>query len=124
VSIDIVAQSTEIYKRTFHGWENVPKDYKTRAAWKRAFHRVAKGEKPHAVVVVEQTRRFDTIDAEYKVQKEYKLFHVSQTRSIRQTPLNIAQHQFWEHFVRHADRNRLIRWTKGEWKRDEDGEKW
>jgi hypothetical protein len=124
LSTDIVAQSTEICKRTFQGWEKVSKDYKTRAAWKRAFRRVAKGEQPTATVVVEQTRRFDTIDAEYTVEKSYKLFHVSQTQPIRQTPLNTAQRHFWEHFVRHGDRNKLIRWTKGEWKRDEHGEKW
>ncbi len=124
MSISILAQSTEICKRTFQGWENVPRQYKTRAAWKRAFRRVDKGEKPTGVVVVEQTRRFDTIDAEYTIEKSYNLFHISQTRPIRKTPLNVAQHQFWEHFVRHGDRNRLIRWTKGEWKRDEHGEKW
>ena len=124
MSIDIVAPPPEICKRTFHDWESVPEDHKTRAAWKRAFRRVANGEKPHAVVVVEQTRRFDTIDGEYTVEKSYKLFHVSQTQPIRKTALNTAQHQFWSHFVRHGDRNRLIRWTKGEWKRDEHGEKW
>lgn len=120
----ILAHPHEIYKRTFHGWENVPKDYKTRAAWKRAFRRVVKGEKPTASVTIEVTRRFDTVDAEYVVPKSYKLFHISQTKPIRKTALNIVQHEFYDHFVRHADRNKLIRWTKGEWKMNEEGEKW
>lgn len=121
---NIVAQASEICKRTFDGWKKVPSTFKTRAAWRRAFRRVGKGEKPTATVIVEQTRRFDTIDAEYIVPETYKLFHVSQTKPIRKTPLNIAQHEFYDHFVRHADRNKLIRWTGGEWKTDEDGEKW
>ena len=74
-------------------------------------------------MVIEEARRFDSIDAEYKVEKSYKLFHVSQTKPIRKTALNTAQHEFWDHFGRHADRNRLIRWTKGEWQTDEHGEK-
>ena len=103
MSTSILAQSADFFKRTFHDWKNVPNDYKTRSAWKRAFRRVAKGEKPTAVVLVEQTRKFDTIDAEYTVEKQYKLFHLSQTRPIRQTPLNTAQRQFWERFVRHGE---------------------
>ena len=96
------------------------------------FRRVAKGEKATATVLIEEIRKSDVLDAEgqieetleYKIEKPYKLFHVSQTKPIRKTALNIAQHEFYEYFVRHADRNKLIRWTKGEWTVDEQGEKW
>jgi hypothetical protein len=124
VHINIVAQPAEICKKTFRGWEDVPKHFKTKAAWKRAFHTVAKGEQSTATVIVEQSRRFDSIDAEYKVEKSFKLFHVSQTKPTRKTALNTAQHEFWEHFGHHADRNKLIRWTKGKWQTGEHGEKW
>ena len=124
MSRNIVAQQAHICNRTFHGWENVPRHYKTRAAWKRAFRRVKKGEKAAAVVLVGETRRFNTIDAEYQIERKYSLFHVAQTQPIKKTPLNTAQHEFYDHFVRHANRNKLIRWTKGEWKTTEDGEKW
>ncbi len=127
----IVAQIPEICNRTFHGWKEVPKNYKTRAAWEREFRRVAKGEKPTAIVLIEETRKCDIYDAEgriegtseYKTERSYKLFDISQTKPIRKTALNAAQHKFYGHFVRHADRNKLIRWTKGEWRTDEDGER-
>jgi hypothetical protein len=37
--------------------------------------------------------------------------------------LTTAQHEFYEIFARHADRQKLIRWTKGEW-RDDNGERY
>lgn len=120
----ILAHQDEICDRTFHGWEEVPSTFKTSTAWKRAFRRVIKGEKPSATAIIEQTRRFDTIDGDYRVEKTYRLYHVSQTQPIRKTALNVAQHEFYCHFARHADRNKLIRWTRGEWKTDENGEKW
>lgn len=111
---NIVAQPSEICTRTFHGWKNIPENFKTRAAWKRDFHRVAKGGQATAIVIIEETRRFDSIDSDYTVEKSYKLFHSSQTQAIEKTPLNTAQHEFYEHFGKHADRSRLIRWTKGQ----------
>ena len=109
----ILAHHHEICNRTFHGWSEVPRQYRTRATWKRAFRRVAKGQKPTASVIIEEARRFDTIDAEYKIERSYNLFHVSQTKPVRKTALNVAQYEFYDHFVRHADRNKLIRWTRG-----------
>lgn len=123
---NIVAPAAQLCKRIFQGWKNVPKDYKTRAAWKKRFFKVATGEKPVATVLVEQTRTLTCTEdeAQFTIENQYNLYHVSQTQPIRRTPLAIARHDFYEHFVRHNDRNKLIRWTKGEWKEDEDGQKY
>ena len=127
----ILAHPHEICNRTFRDWNDVPSTFKTRSAWERVFRRIAKGEKPTGIALIEETRKCDIFDAdgqvegtsESKVEKPYKLFHVSQTKPIRQTALNTAQHEFYQHFIRHSDRTKLIRWTKGEWQIDEQGEK-
>jgi hypothetical protein len=126
VSIHIIATQTESYNKTFHGWENVPQQYKTRGAWKRAYRNVTKGEKPQAVVIVEDTRRLTCVEepVEYTIQKTYRLYHASQTQQVSKTVLSIARQDFWQHFGRHANRNMLIRWTKGEWKEDDDGDEY
>jgi len=105
---------------TFDGWEQVPRDYKTRSGWQAAFRRVEKGQEPSAMVEVRRTRRFDSIDADYEVVSEYKLYHVSQTRPVRKTALAMARHEFFRDFVQRADRKRYIPWTKGDWV-EEDG---
>ena len=110
--------------RIFDGWENVPRDYKTRSAWKRDFRRVTQGEKPAATVTTSMTRKLESTDGgEYTIEKSYKLYHVSQTQPVRRTELKTAQHEFYEMFGRFANCRTLIRWTKGEW-RENDGERY
>ena len=123
---NIIAPSKEICNRIFCGWETVPKDFKTRAAWKRQFFKIPKGQTPAATVVVEQIRTLTCTedDCDYVVEKTYNLYHASQTQPIRKTPLATARVEFHDHFVRHNDRNTLIRWTKGEWNTDENNEKY
>jgi hypothetical protein len=113
-----------IKQRIFNGWSCVPKEYKTRAAWERDFRRVRQGDKSAATVTTSITRKLESTggEGEYTIEKSYKLYHVSETRPVRRTPLNTAQHEFYEIFARWANRQKLIRWTRGEW-RDDDGEK-
>jgi hypothetical protein len=111
-------------QKQFEGWENVPRDFKTRSAWKRGCRRTIKNEKPSAIVNTATTRALTSTEtwAEYTIEQSYKLYHVSQTQAIRRTPLNIAQHEFYDAFIHCADHGRLIRWVTGEW-REVDGEK-
>lgn len=124
MSINIVALSATKAQPTFDGWSNCPKNYQTRSGWESAFRTVRAGEQPTAFVVETMTRRLDCADHTYEIEKQYNLFHVSQTRTVKKTPLNLARHAFWQCFVQPSDRERLIRWTKGEWKFYEDGEKY
>ena len=109
---------------TFHGWEEVPRDYKTRSGWQSAFRRVSKGETRRAVAQVTRRRKLETIDAEEEIVRDHDLFHITQTKPIRKTTLNVARHEFFRIFVQRADRNRYIRWTQGKWIVGEDGNRY
>ena len=123
---NIVSTSQKSCNRIFDGWENVPTEYRTRAAWKRAFRTVQKGEKTAAEVFTTITRTLTSTEekAQYNIEKSYQLYHISQTQPLRQTPLNIAQHEFYDAFARFASRQKLIRWTQGQWQNDDDQRYW
>jgi hypothetical protein len=84
------------------------------------------GEKPSAMVVTKIIRTLESTaeKAEYAIEKSFKLFHVSQTKPARKTPLHAARLDFYENYVRQSNRNKLIRWTKGQWVKDADGERY
>lgn len=123
MSTDIIALSGAKAPADFVGWENVPKNLKTRSQWESNYRKVRIGEKPRATVVVMRKMRIESADHEYEVEsRPFNLFHIDQTVEVKRTPLNTARTQFWEIFGRTNDRSKLIRWTKGNWK-DEFGVK-
>ncbi|MCC9602895.1 hypothetical protein LOC67_20285 [Stieleria sp. JC731] len=122
MSIDIVALSDAKAQADFVGWEEVPKHLKTRSQWESKFRKVRKGEKAAATIVVMRKMRIESADHEYEVPSQpYNLFHFDQTVEIKRTPLNTARQQFWQIFGQSNDRSKLIRWTSGDWTKDEFG---
>ena len=110
--------------RIFEGWKAVPRSYRMRGSWTLDYRTVKKGEQSAANVVITIARKSDTLGNEFEVERSFKLYHHSQTRPTRKTPLNMARRDFFKYFGEFSDRSRLIRWTKGEYRFDEDGEKW
>ncbi len=100
---------------TFEGWTSVPAEYKSKQDWLSRGFTIPSGKKPAASVKVVATRRTESIDKEYLVEKFHSLYHQSQTRAARKTELSEARQSFFTRFAEPADWRRLIKWTEGEW---------
>ncbi|NLS93976.1 MAG: hypothetical protein GXX96_17590 [Planctomycetaceae bacterium] len=111
--------STTKSELIFDGWE--PRNYKTKSGWQAAFRRVENGEGLSATVEVRRLRRLESTGTKYEAVSHYGLYHISQTRPVKKTPLNLARHDYFRAFAQRADRQRYIRWTKGAWVTEEDG---
>ena len=110
-------------QENFHGWDDVPRHFKTTSGWKSHQRRVRKGEVPSASVVVTTRRKLECADHEYETSKTYALYHVDQTTDVKLTPLNRARHRFWQIYGQPSDRSKYLRWTRGNWEVDADGKR-
>lgn len=102
---------------TFDGWETVPTDYKSKQDWESIGLKIGAGNKAAASVKTIVTRRMESFDGEYQIEKFHNLYHKSQTRVARRTELSEARKAFFERFAETADWCRLIKWTEVEFGR-------
>lgn len=110
VAKEVSASEEEII---FKGWGQVPKQFKTREDWQLLFRSIKPKEVPAARVQTFRTQKLNSEDHEFQVERFNNLFHVSQTKEVRKTCLNVARRDFYEVFVAHASWKRQIKWTKG-----------
>lgn len=94
---------------------------RTRNQWQRVRRTIKRGETPNAELVFTRHRRLESCDHEYETHNSIGLFHVSQTRPIKQTKLNNARWMFFKSFIELSARNRSLKWCVGGYREDDDG---
>ena len=117
---DVEARNSTSKPRIYRGWDLVPRNFCTRNGWKRRGRTVQRGEKSAAVVQVENKPSAGDPGTEHCTTCKFWLYHFNQTKPARKTALNSARRMYYGIFVRNSDRTRLIRWTKGEYRVDDN----
>lgn len=105
-------------------WRSCPRNLKTRNRWELCFRTIKKGERPTAQLRTTRQRRFESIDHQREEESFFDLYHRDQTRALKRTDLRVARWRFYKCFVESADKNRSIRWCKGGYVQDADGEEY
>lgn len=114
----------ECHRPIFDGWSNVPSSFMTRSGWALSFRSVPAKTDPAARVKIVRNHHLVSLGIDVQRERLVNLYHHSQTKEMRATPLRTARLQFYKYFAEPSDWQRIIRWTKGDYIETTEGWGW